>query len=119
MRIIAPIVACVAVLLTACPRFISGAENHVFATQQARAALSAMLQDRTSSEDAPFRKSLSQMYADRAYAPQRFAAGQPTSQASALTLGVGRAGGRGGRAAGGGGGRRARAAGPAGATGVA
>src|SRR3569833_105728 len=99
MRIIAPIVACVAVLLTACPRFISGSENHVFATQQARAALSAMLQDRTSSEDAPFRKSLSQMYADRAYAPLWFAAGQPTSQASALTLELRRAEERGLRSA--------------------
>jgi murein L,D-transpeptidase YcbB/YkuD len=92
LRIAVPILACVAMPLIAWLNLVPGSENHAFAAQEVRAALSAMLrEDHASPEDGSLRHSLSQMYADRAFAPLWFPAGHPTSQASALTLELNRA----------------------------
>jgi murein L,D-transpeptidase YcbB/YkuD len=92
MRNLVPILTSLAVLLVACLGFIPGSESNASAAQEVRAALSAMLRENsTSTEDASLWHSLSQMYADRAFAPLWFPAGHPTSQASALTLELHRA----------------------------
>jgi L,D-transpeptidase YcbB len=92
MRILVRILTSLAVLLVACPGFVPGSESNASAAQEVRAALSVMLRENsTSTEDASLRHSLSQMYADRAFALLWFPAGHPTSQASALTLELHRA----------------------------
>lgn len=97
---ILPIVAWLAILLTDWPGSVHGSDNNAYATQEIHSTLAAMLQEGgTSIEDVPLRRSLSQMYADRAFAPLWFPEGHPTSQAGALILELNHAEERGLRAA--------------------